>query len=483
MDEMMKKCITEKDLLRQILLLETLANHQQITAKELAALLHTTERTIFSDIISIRQQLPDNWLLAADNNGLSMQASDSLPVSQLWEIFFPQSIGISLLKALLFAKEIGTQAFTQENGISLETLRRHTLKINQTLVDFSIRIRVTASKIYVDGNEINLRLFYHRLLLPYTHNNYFFSEYTIHESHYYDFLAVLGKQAIEIDVEQVFGTCWFFINTIRIKASCRIDDFPFDTSDRFFGLFQQPLLSLYEKEGVYLETSEHFFSFYCFLESWNYNNLWSPLIQEALLSYTPIYAQAKDFVDSIDDALHLALIQQTRLVDNLTLLLIKVQESRKLSVKFQLEYQDIRDFNYPQLAAIDTLIQSFIDTHFTKTANLQQSIALTIRLLIQQARLQADPIIAKGLFVFQGEPAWKVYLLHELKDFLGRRIALETVEPGQLDATSSVDADFILSNFPIEAADCPIYYLSMVPTKNELSQVTELIQSYYLNYR
>ncbi|OTN76052.1 hypothetical protein A5886_001128 [Enterococcus sp. 8G7_MSG3316] len=483
MDEMMKTCITEKDLLRQILLLETLANHQQMTSKALATLLGTTERTIFSDIISIRQQLPPHWSLAADSNGLSLQTSDSLPVSQLWEIFFPQSIGISLLKALLFSHSVGTQGFIQENGISLETLRRHTLKLNQTLVDFSLQIRVTASKIVVEGNEINLRLFYHRLLLPYTHNNYFFSEYTIHESHYYEFLTALNKNKLDIDVEQVFGTCWFFINTIRIKANCRIDDFTFNVTDRFFALFKQPLVALYEKEGVYVETSEHFFSFYCFLESWNYNNHWSPLIRETLTSYATICQKATDFVLLIDDTLQLDLAHQTRLIDNLSLLLIKVQESTKLSVQFQSEYQDIRDFNYPQLVSIDPLITDFIQQHFSKTAHLQQSIAMTLRLLIQQARLQADPVIAKGLFVFQGDPAWKVYLLHELKDYLGRRISLAAAEPGQLTAGSLAASDFILSNFPIESANCPIYYLSMVPTKNELSQVTELIQTYYLNYR
>lgn len=46
MDGMMKKIITEKDLLRQILLLEQLANHKMITAKQLAKLIDTTERTV-----------------------------------------------------------------------------------------------------------------------------------------------------------------------------------------------------------------------------------------------------------------------------------------------------------------------------------------------------------------------------------------------------------------------------------------------------
>ncbi len=68
MDGMMKKIITEKDLLRQILLLEQLANHKMITAKHLAELINTTERTVFSDITYIRQQLPDHLLKMCCNS-------------------------------------------------------------------------------------------------------------------------------------------------------------------------------------------------------------------------------------------------------------------------------------------------------------------------------------------------------------------------------------------------------------------------------
>ena len=47
MYSMLKKIITEKDIYRQILLLEQLLNHSQLTAKELAEKIGTTERTIF----------------------------------------------------------------------------------------------------------------------------------------------------------------------------------------------------------------------------------------------------------------------------------------------------------------------------------------------------------------------------------------------------------------------------------------------------
>lgn len=482
MDGMMKKIITEKDLLRQILLLEQLANHKMITAKHLAELINTTERTVFSDITYIRQQLPDGWQIEAASSGFALTHDGPLLMSQLWETFFPQSIGVSLMKALLFSSELRTQEILSQTGTSYETLRRHISKLNKSLTDFSLRIRITNRVIRFEGSEINIRVFFHRLLLPYTHNNYFFEEYTIHESHYYHFLDRLTKAKLQIDVEQIFGTCWFFINSIRIKANCRIDSFEFNEDDPLYGLFQQPLSQLYQKEGVYLERSEHFFSFYCFLESWNYNNEWSETIQTTLETYQAIYKKTTYFVEKLARLLQLPLASGTQLIENLLLLLIKTQESAKLSEWFGLEFHEIQRLNQPYSLPIEATIHDFLEEQTSSQRETSFPLWSTTTLLIQQAILQINPIRAKGYFVFQGEPAWKAYLLQELNDFLGARILLSAIEPGQLEGFAAIDFDFVLSNFPLDDAPVPVFYLSMVPTKNELNQVTELIQTYYLSY-
>ncbi len=483
MDGMMKKIITEKDLLRQILLLEQLANHKMITAKQLAKLIDTTERTVFSDLTYIRQQLPDGWQIEAASSGFALTHDGPLLMSQLWETFFPQSIGVSLMKALLFSSELRTQDILSQTGTSYETLRRHVTKLNKSLTDFSLRIRITNRMIRFEGSEINIRVFFHRLLLPYTHNNYFFEEYTIHESHYYHFLDRLAKAKLQIEVEQIYGTCWFFINTIRMKANCRIDSFEFQGDDPLYSLFQQPLSQLYQKEGVYLERSEHFFCFYCFLESWNYNNDWSATIQAILESYKTIYQKTTHFVGKLDRLLQLSLASDTQLIENLLLLLIKSQESAKLSELFGLEFHEIQRLNQPYSLSIEATIHDFLEEQTASQSEMSFPLWSTTTLLIQQAILQINPIRAKGYFVFQGEPAWKAYLLQELNDFLGARILLSAIEPGQLEALAKIEVDFILSNFPLEEVSVPVFYLSMVPTKNELNQVTELIQTYYLSYR
>lgn len=60
MYSLMKKIITEKDIKRQVSLVELLLNHSQITVNELAEAVNTTERTIF---LIFKQSKP-NYLKA-----------------------------------------------------------------------------------------------------------------------------------------------------------------------------------------------------------------------------------------------------------------------------------------------------------------------------------------------------------------------------------------------------------------------------------
>jgi hypothetical protein len=481
MDTMMKSIITEKDLLRQILLLEELSNHKTITAKALAASIQTTERTVFLDIQYIRDQLPSGWEIEATSNGLSLQKKDSQLTNQLWESFLPLSIGATLIKQLFFAKEIATQSFLLDSGISFETLKRHVTKINRGIKPYNIRIQLNAKLAKLAGNEISIRVFFHRLLLPFTHNNYFFEDYAIHESHYLNFLQSLKQQELAVLSEQIFGTCWFFINTIRIKANCRVSTFAFDSSDPLFLQYQQPLQRVYQKEGVYLDQEECFFSFYCFLESWNYNNQWTSKIAVTLDAYQEIKQAVQRFVQELGQELAIPLLSETQLADNLLLLVLKFNESAKLSDQFQLEYQEmihIRQHNYQ--AIFERLRKFVLDPKFAIVTDEPKYILNMASLLVQQAVLQARPVTTRAFFFFQGEPAWKVFLQQEISAYLGSRIELVPVEPAEFAMMTTRNDDFIISNVPLDDPKLPVFYLSMLPTKNELNQLTELIQTFYL---
>lgn len=104
MYSMLKKIITEKDIHRQILLLEQLLNHPQLTAKELAKNIGTTERTIFSDLQLIRHYLPEHWTLDSDNSGIRLLSKEKALTNDLWEAFLPHSVSLQLIKELFLRR-------------------------------------------------------------------------------------------------------------------------------------------------------------------------------------------------------------------------------------------------------------------------------------------------------------------------------------------------------------------------------------------
>ena len=101
-------------------------------------------------------------------------------------------------------------------------------------------------------------------------------------------------------------------------------------------------------------------------------------------------------------------------------------------------------------------------------------------MLSQQAIFTVRPHTKTVFFIFQSEPAWKIFLQQELADLLGKRINLVPLEVSQLQEEIIQHGDVILSNVPLNSTPLPVIYLSTIPTKNELSQLTELTSHSYL---
>ncbi|MDO2410527.1 helix-turn-helix domain-containing protein [Enterococcus faecium] len=184
-------------------------------------------------------------------------------------------------------------------------MKRHVTKINQRLASYDLQIDLTKYTACILGKERAIRTFYHRLLIPFTHNNYFFEDYSIHESHYFQFLRNLSQTELAVETEEIFETCWFFINTIRIKANCRLDS-SIHINSTLSSLYDSALKKLYLTEGIYLKNTELSFASFCFLESWNYNNNYGQETARCL-HHSPFFERFETFVEEL--ALELSLDQ------------------------------------------------------------------------------------------------------------------------------------------------------------------------------
>lgn len=475
-----KKMITEKDLQRKITILENLISHQTMTTKELAGELSVSQRTIFNDLQTLRFELPEEWQLTADGNeGVALNAKRPAQIHEVWEFFMRDSLTMQLLKALLTKKSVSLTDFCHENGVSAETLKRQLGKLNRELQGVSLQITSRGGLLQWSGAESTIRIFYHRLLLPFTHQHFFFDDYAVHQSNYQSFLRGLPRKKLVVDTEEIFGTCWFFINVIRIKAGCWIGDVDFQ-ADALFLRYQTVLQKLYQSEGIKLAGAEEFFAFFCFLESWNYE-LTDDVREILSTGYGDLFGAVRDFLQAL--GLSERMVTDQFLVEDLVLFLVKYHESVSLANQFLLEYAEVLALSKARFGSLLAQVQAyFAEGKLPGIRELSEYAANSLVLLIQAAKARLLEEQYRGYLIYQGEPAWKQFLIQELRDLVGSRVLLVETELRELRGLAFTPGDFIISNHPLgfEAEGVPIIYFSSLPTQRELAELRALIQELYL---
>ncbi len=346
-------------------------------------------------------------------------------------------------------------------------------KINQRLASYDLQIDLTKYTASILGKERAIRTFYHRLLIPFTHNNYFFEDYSIHESHYFQFLKTINRTELAVETEEIFGTCWFFINTIRIKANCRLDS-SIHINSTLSSLYDSALKKLYLTEGIYLKDTELSFASFCFLESWNYNNNYGKETA-CCLHHSPFFERLETFVEELASELSLDQLKKTSLTDNLALLVLKYHESPILIEALDRQYHRFLETYDQQYAHLSQQKENLLnDLKKEMEINEPNFFLQLLSLLIQQTIFSIKPNLFNVYFIFQGEPSWKAFLQQELKDYLGKRVCFLPIELTDLSTISFEKTDILISNFPLDSLDIPIVYISSIPTKNELNRLTEL---------
>ena len=159
---------------------------------------------------------------------------------------------------------------------------------------------------------------------------------------------------------------------------------------------------------------------------------------------------------------------QTNLLDNLLLLFIKYTESPTLSEQFQLEYQELMTEQAAEDLALSKSNQELLEILSRYTTIEEPTYFLSLASLLEK----------QASYSIQAQT--KAFLQQELAAYLGTRVKLQAIEYVELSQLTLNEADIIISNFPLDHLDLPVFYLSLIPTKNELRRLAELtLHSYF----
>ena len=174
-------------------------------------------------------------------------------------------------------------------------------------------------------------------------------------------------------------------------------------------------------------------------------------------------------------------MEDQELLEDLVLFQVKYYESKSLTDQFLGEYEEVLSVcqaRFPQLfQAVATSLAAGQLSGITEVSNHAVS---NLVLLIQTAKARVNAEVRQAFLVFQGEPAWKQFLLQELQDLGGKRVSLQEVSPGELPEDLG-SQHLILSNLPLDSeTKATVIYLSMVPTERELGAFRTWLQNWYL---
>lgn len=479
MFKLVKELIIEKDLHRKIIMIEHLLNHSQLTAKKLAAITKSSQRTVFNDLQSLRLDLPAEWTLeAVGNNGMKLTSSGKAEVNQLWLHYMDQSLGVQFVKQLLSKQTITAEEQAFEWGVSEASLKRGLNELNKRLASHHLRITLASGNIFWEGDELQIRMFYHRLLMPFTHEKFFAEEYHMHQAHYKGFLRRLERQELAPASEEIFGICWFYIICLRNKANCFLENLTYDTKGPLLQMFLPEIQHLYQLEGLNLSMDEAFFAFFCFLESWSYPFLPpEKLLYLIETHYKSTQQNCLEMVGKIEEHTHTTQDGNSFLIPNLQLFLLKYKESQKLSETFTLEYPEIiESARYRFRKVLQWLEPIWLDVFQAKIdLNLLISVALIVQIDLYSVRPLATVYLC-----YQGEPVWKHFLTREIQDLVGRRVDFHTLDYSEMDKVGP--DDYLITNMPILSHISPkqIFPISFVPKNNEIMQIKRALSRLYM---
>ncbi|MDA2112984.1 helix-turn-helix domain containing protein [Bacillus cereus] len=160
MDKFITHLIQDKSIIRQLQILETLIDSNEIkSSKDLSQILECTSRTIINDISQLKLALPENWdLISIQSKGYLLKRDFSNDFSELVIPYIMNSELYKILMGIFNQKYYSLEKWSQLLYLDKITLKKLLKNFRKTLEIFGLDLNFRTIKLV--GQEINLRYFY-----------------------------------------------------------------------------------------------------------------------------------------------------------------------------------------------------------------------------------------------------------------------------------------------------------------------------------
>ncbi|MPQ23201.1 helix-turn-helix domain-containing protein [Carnobacterium divergens] len=486
MNKTIEKLIIEKDIRRQLTILQLLESGKVgLTYGGIAIELECSKRTVLNDIEKIRGLLPFGWEIETTRKrGIYLKKCPYEPMSMLYEKVLNQSPMVEILKGLLVNKKCSINEWAEILHIGEDTTKKYFKKLNTILTEFDLAIH--PSQLIIEGNEINIRYFYSRLLFSSSEIMSLRDETNKNFKLFQEFFeSILEEQRFQIDL----ALSWSYIIARRLDSKLEIDD----QSNLYLSLFyeealvkhEEPLkkliIRLESENNVHLSKEEQNFLFVILLEA----SLSSEVVVDYHYSFfnngtIEMLESCMEFATSVCQKLglngiekvygeHCYLLLNTKVVlGKVSKLLQKTEEgiSEEIAVSYREWVEVIKKDSFLLPKELLGEIPYYSDV----------MIELTLLMIACQSQHQRDKRLV--VLALNSYPIWLQFVRENLEINLNRSIELVDYcdKPSAIDEIILLQPDLVITNQNLDFPnDLSCIWVSKVPSFTEMKQVIEKI--------
>ncbi len=138
MDKFITDLIQDKSIIRQLQILETLIDSNEIkSSKDLSQSLKCTSRTIINDISQLKLALPENWdLISVQSKGYLLKRDFSSDFSELIIPYLMNSELYTILIGIFNQKHYSLEKWSQLLYLDKITLKKNAKKLSKGTCEF-----------------------------------------------------------------------------------------------------------------------------------------------------------------------------------------------------------------------------------------------------------------------------------------------------------------------------------------------------------
>lgn len=455
-----------------------------VTTKKVSEALGCSNKTVQQDLHIIQKFLPDTWKLERlKGKGVRLLIPDNESISSLKVLSYQDELFIKVIEKLMNHSFYTISSLSETLFLYPHSLYELLRKIEKDLSAFQLKL--ARRPLAIVGEEINLRLYLHH-----TYNQVYGESWgsEVYQEEYFQhfFQTFVDTMEIKFFPESLIKLGQVFQIAIkRMKQghfiSLKKEDIHYAKQTPFYEAVKKMAQDVQRRYGVVFTTSEKvYFSFAIMSSSFSWtkpldNDLQQLKTEKVKGTYKRVWLFLQLLEESFDLSFHkddeflVALLQFFHKTTKFCTRTISVLPSNEQTICF-IEEQ------YPQtVEKVQWCCEKWKEWNAISSVRKEEIMMLAMHIEATRKRMKQQK--KKAFFMTVRNDGWGRYVESILAEHFGHKLMIIRRSFFDIKKDQIVgQADFIISDFPVDDKHLPVILISTLPTERDITKIQTYIE-------